>query len=186
MRLALALTVTGLAATALAVVPAGPAAAEERTCRGSLGAITVDNLKVPSGATCTLERTTVKGSVTVEGGAALYASTIRVVGNVQGEGARTVQLRGSTVGGSVQVKQGQGAAVLNTRIQGDLQYDEMTRLLKANSNVVGGNIQIVKNFGGVRVYGNRIDGALQCKENSPAPTGSGNTASSKEGQCRRL
>ncbi len=37
------------------------------------------------------------------------------------------------------------------------------------------------------VTDNRINGALQCKENSPAPTGSGNVAQGgKEGQCARL
>jgi hypothetical protein len=30
--------------------------AEERTCRGALGAVTVDNLRVPQNATCTLKR----------------------------------------------------------------------------------------------------------------------------------
>ena len=29
---------------------ASPAAAEERTCRGTLGAVTVDDLRVPQGA----------------------------------------------------------------------------------------------------------------------------------------
>lgn len=187
MRLALVLAATGLTGAALATVPASPAAADERTCRGSLGAITVDDLRVPSGASCTLSGTRVQGSVEVGRGASLFARTVRVEGNVQGEGARTVQLRGATVGGSVQVKQGQGAEVLGSRISGDLQYDAMSRLLKANDNVVGGNVQVVGNDGGVRLYGNRIDGALQCKENRPAPVGARNVAGEgKEDQCRRL
>ena len=33
---------------------ATPASAEERICRGTIGAVTLDNVKVPSGATCTL------------------------------------------------------------------------------------------------------------------------------------
>jgi hypothetical protein len=43
------------------LLPAGPAQAEERVCRGSIGAKTVDNLRVPQGATCTLNGTYVKG-----------------------------------------------------------------------------------------------------------------------------
>ena len=44
-----------------------PAAAfaEERTCRGMIGARTVDNLRVPQGATCTLNGTYVKGTIKV-------------------------------------------------------------------------------------------------------------------------
>lgn len=186
-RLVPALAATTAITAALAVVPAGSALAEERVCRGSLGAITVDNLRVPSGASCALDRTTVKGTLKVERGATLVARGVRVIGDVQGEGAASVQLTGATVGGSVQVKQGGGAAVLSSRISGDLQYDGMTRALRADSNVVGGNIQIVKNFGGVSVTWNRIDGALQCKENRPAPTGGGNVAGEgKEDQCRAL
>ena len=54
----LALTAT----TALAAfgVLALPALAEERSCRGTLGQVTVDNLRVPQGATCTLSGTHVK------------------------------------------------------------------------------------------------------------------------------
>jgi hypothetical protein len=33
------------------------AIAEERVCRGTIGATTVDNLRVPSGATCKLNGT---------------------------------------------------------------------------------------------------------------------------------
>ena len=61
------------------------ALAEETSCRGTIGARTVDNLRVPSGETCTLEGTTVKGTVTVEGGAALRAKGVKVLGNKQAE-----------------------------------------------------------------------------------------------------
>lgn len=187
MRLAPALVATAMTVTALVVVPAAPAFADERVCRGSLGAVTVDNLRVPSGASCTLDRTTVKGTLKIETGASLVATGIRVVGNVQGEGSRSVRVTGAVVGGSVQIKQGGAASVVTTRVNGDIQYDEMTQALRADSNVVGGNIQVVKNFGGVAINSNRIDGALQCKENRPAPTGRGNVAGEgKEGQCRAL
>jgi hypothetical protein len=63
----------------------------------------------------------------------------------------------------------------------------MTRGVRADHNVVGGSIQVVKNVRGVALNRNRIDGALQCKENRPAPTGRANVArEGKEDQCRRL
>jgi len=85
---------------------AAPAQADERTCRGTIGSTTVDNLLVPQGATCTLDGTTVKGTITVKGDATLRAAHVRVVGNVQSENAKRVVLRGSSVGGSVQHVQG--------------------------------------------------------------------------------
>ena len=175
------------AATALGVAP-GVAHAEERTCRGSLGAVTVDNLRVPSGATCSLNQTYVKGTIKVERNATLTASKVRVVGNVQAENARRVVVgSGSRVGGSVQVKQGGSASVTGSTIAADIQYDANSAALVASSNRIGGSVQIMQNRGGVKVYSNRIDGNLQCKSNSPRPAGSGNVVGgNKEDQCARL
>jgi hypothetical protein len=158
---------TALAVAAGLGVPA-TAAAEERTCRGTLGAVPVDNLRVPQGATCTLSGTRVQGTVKVERDATLRASGIRVIGNVQAENHRHVTLRGgSTVGGSVQLKQGGSATI--------------------DANRVTGDIQLFTNRGTQSVTGNRVNGNLQCKENVPAPTGGGNIVQgNKEDQCARL
>jgi hypothetical protein len=178
-----------LAAVAGAMVlPAGQALAEERVCRGTIGAATVDNLRVPQRATCTLNGTHVKGTVKVEQGATLKAFGIRVIGNVQAENARTVIVReGSRIGGSVQIVQGGAARILANRINGDVLFDDQDRALKANRNVVGGNLQVFQNTGGVEIRSNGIDGNLQCKANRPAPVGGGNIVQgNKEDQCRRL
>lgn len=50
------LTAVVIAAAGLAAVPS-VAAAEERVCRASIGAVTLDNVRVPAGATCTLTGT---------------------------------------------------------------------------------------------------------------------------------
>src|ERR671917_271812 len=100
-------------ASVLALGVAAPAAlAEERVCRGTIGATTVDNLRVPTGATCTLNGTTVKGTLKVENRAKLYASGVRVIGNIQSEGFQTVVVKErSTVGGSVQLENGLSGGV---------------------------------------------------------------------------
>jgi DNA-binding response OmpR family regulator len=151
-----------------AAVAAPPALAEERTCRGTLRAVTVDNLCIPQGATCKLRGTRIKGTVKVERGARLFARHIRVVGNVQGEGARHVAVtRGSRVGGSIQVVQGRHGTVRGTRIAGDVQFFE--------------------NRGRIEVRRSRINGNLQCKENSRRPVGGRNVVGgNKEDQCARL
>jgi hypothetical protein len=158
---------TLLGSLALVAAMAAPAFAEERTCRGAIGATTVDNLRVPQGATCTLNGTRVKGTVKVERGATLKASGIRVIGNVQAEGAANVNVATSTVGGSVQIVQGKNS--------------------KLNRNAVRGDVQYFENRGTISITRNRIDGNLQCKENSPRPTGGGNIVlGNKEDQCARL
>jgi hypothetical protein len=167
---------------------AGPAAAEERVCRGTIGARTLDNVRVPQGATCTLDGTYVKGTVKVGARATLRALDVRVIGNVQAEHARRVVVReGSRIGGDIQIVQGGSARIVNNRIGGDILFDDEAGYLLANRNVIGGNLQAFQNTGGVEIRRNRIDGNLQCKENRPAPVGGGNIVEgNKEDQCRRL
>ena len=170
------------------LLPATPASAEERVCRGSIGAVTVDNLRVPQGASCTLNGTRVEGTVKVGRNATLRATNIHVIGNVQAENAQKVVIRaGSRVGGSVQIVQGAAARILGSRINGDILFDDQSGKLAANSNRIGGNLQAFHNTGGVVINDNRIDGNLQCKENVPAPTGGGNVVQgNKEDQCKAL
>jgi hypothetical protein len=180
-------TVVASVATTL-LAPAAPATAEERVCRGTIGAQTVDNLRVPQDATCTLNGTLAKGTVKVERGATLVASGVRVIGNVQGEGARNVVVReGSKVGGSIQVVQGSAARVVGSRINADILFDEQKGQLVAKANKIGGDLQAYQNSGGLTIKKNRIDGNLQCKANNPAPTGGGNIVQgNKQDQCAKL
>jgi hypothetical protein len=159
--------------------------AEERICRGELGGVTVDNLRVPQGAYCTLNRTRVKGTIKVESRGLLDARGVTVGGNVQAESARQVRVaQSSRIGGSVQVKQGGSASVLDSTVQGDIQYDANNSSLRVNNNRVGGNVQVIGNQARAEIYRNAIDGHLQCKENIPRPVGANNrVGGNKEEQC---
>lgn len=169
-------------------VLATPAFADERACRGTIRAVTLDNVRVPKGARCSLVGTRVKGNVKVERNATLVARKVNVDGDVQGEGARAVSvIGGSVVRGNVQVKQGGSATVTSSRITGDIQLDANRRYLRVNGNKVGGNIQVVGNRQGAQIHRNSVKGNLQCKENRPKPTGSKNSVrGNKEDQCRRF
>jgi hypothetical protein len=180
-HIARSIVVAALAAAAF------PVAAEETTCRGTVGAVALDNVFVPDGATCSLQRTRLKGSVVVGTGATLLATSVTINGNVQAEGAQSVTVNGaSVIGGSVQIVQGGSATIDRARINGDLYFDENTAPVVATRNTVGGSLQAFQNTGTVRFVNNRMNGNMQCKENMPAPTGSGNVSPSKEDQCARL
>ena len=164
-RTGLAVLAVVLAAAALTAAPA--ALAEERTCRGAMGATTVVDLVVPQGATCTLKGTRVKGSVRVERGATLNALRIRVNGNVHAEGAVAVNIARSRVSESIQVVQGGKSKLSRTVVKGDVQYFE--------------------NRGQISIRSNRVDGNLQCKENGLGPRGGRNVIQGdKEDQCSGL
>jgi hypothetical protein len=171
----------------LAVVLPQAALGEERACRGKLGRVSLDNLRVPQGAKCTLNGTRLNGTITVQRGAVLVANGVRVNGNIQGENARNVVVRRSRVGGGIQVKQGGGATVSGSRVTHDIQLDANRRFVRAHRNRVGGSIQVVGNSGGASLMRNVVNGNIDCKENRPAPTGRGNVAGeSKTDQCARL
>ena len=176
-------------------------------CRGTVGAKTVEKIIVPSGSSCTLQGTRVKSDVEVKGNASLRAEAgtyvggnitgagskqvivlkTRVIGNIQTDNTGLVRVRNqSVVGGNIQLKQGGAALVENTTVDGDLQLEQNGGMLTITSNRVYGNLQVFGNTGGVKLVSNRVAENLQCKENRPAPTGSRNTAGSKEGQCSRL
>lgn len=164
------------------------AMADEFVCRGSVGAKTFDNVRVPQNATCNLTGTRVKGTILVQNNATLTARKIVVIGNVQAENAKQVNvLEKSRVGGSVQVKLGGGANVYDSFVDSDIQYDTNGAYVRALRNDVGGNVQVISNSGGVEIRRNVIDGNLQCKQNFPAPIGGNNVVGgSKEDQCKRL
>ena len=171
----------------LGALLAAPAFAEERDCRGRIGAIQLDNVFVPDGATCVLEKTRLKGSLVVGTGGKLTAKSVSVNGNVQAEEALKVTITGrSMIGGSVQLVQGYEVNVTGAKVEGTILIDENTGPVTASRNRVNGDVQLFKNSGGARLVDNVIKGNLQCKENTPPPTGSGNVAASKEDQCARL
>jgi hypothetical protein len=156
---------------ALGLATAAPAATnDERTCRGTIGARSLDvDIRVPSGATCRLNGTRVDGNVKVYRNATLIATGVRVGGNIQAENAKSVRVSGSRVGGSVQLKQGRGGPINLTR------------------NTVDSDIQLFSNVGSSVVSRNVVGGNLQCKSNRPKPTGGGNRVEgNKEDQCARL
>jgi hypothetical protein len=157
-----------LIAAPLALTLAPAAHADETTCRGTLGAVTVDDLRVPDGASCRLVGTTVQGNITVGTGSRLVAVRVSVEGSIQAEGAERVVVRNrSQVDGSIQLVQGGSARILRSAVDSD--------------------VQLFGNSGPLLVRGNSIDGNLQCKENTRTPAGGGNSVGgNREDQCARL
>jgi hypothetical protein len=173
------------------VMAAGPAHADDRMCRGTIGSVNVSaNIIVPSGATCTLRGTRVDGNVQVLGnGAVLITGGAFIDGNVQAEdgGARYVRVRGASVVGDVQVKSGGRVIVRNTAVDGNIQVADNRGRMTIRGNSVDGDIQLSSNSARAEILNNRVNGNLQCESNSPAPVGSGNQVSgNKEGQCRSM
>ena len=170
------------------VTPPAPPLSGNVTCVGlTIGAIRLDSVTVPAGASCTLLGTGLNGSIEVGAGARLIAENVNVTGGITSDGAAELRIGGaSLVGGSVQVQRGAGATLSGMAITGDLQIDAMAGPVSASNNRVTGNLQAMGNRGGVALLGNRMGGVMQCNDNLPAPTGSANVATLKQDQCLGL
>lgn len=170
------------------VTPPAPPLSGNVTCVNlSIGAIRLDSVIVPAGASCALLGTQLNGSIEVGAAAQLNATNVAVTGNLLSDGAASVRLSGaSRIGGSVQVQRGASAELTGASVTGNLQIDAMAGPVLASGNNVTGSLQAVGNRGGLTLNNNRMGGVMQCKENLPAPTGAGNIATLKEDQCLNL
>jgi len=74
-----------------------------------------------------------------------------------------------------------------TRISGALQVVSNSGESRLNAATVNADIEVFSHRGGIAMTNNRVDGNLQCKENTPPPTGGGNVVQgNKEDRCVRL
>ena len=188
MRKMLFVALLTLLALTSALATAPQALAEATRCRGALGAVTVDDLLVPSGATCILDGTIVRGNISVRSGATLDATRVSVRGNIQSDEHAAVGVDGaSKVGGSIQLRRGGAFSILDTAVGGDIQVDENRGASSLDANTVGDDVHVIRHRDGVTITNNQIDGNLQCRDNVPAPVGGGNVVEGNvDGQCRRL
>ena len=152
-----------------------------------------DNVVVPSGTVCISSGAYIAGNVKVYGAFEAQRGTT-IEGNVHGEpGHRYVRLLGVdvVVRENVELKYAtsdeQSGFMAGTEIGGNFQWEGNPNPLIAQGGTIGGNLVMLKSTGGGEIFGNVIQGNLQCKENDPAPTGGGNTVGgNKEDQCTLL
>jgi len=97
-----------------------------------------------------------------------------------------VLLEASTIDGNVQLDIGGAITPSALRVEGSIQLVANRDAIHLTDNRVGSDVQVFENRGGAVLNGNTADGHLQCKQNTPAPTGSSNRAASKEDQCSAL
>jgi hypothetical protein len=180
------LVLSAIAVTLLLVrASSAPVRAPDIQCTGTLGAIHVNNLRVPQNASCNLSGTLVDGNISVETNATLYAYEVHVNHDIQTDKAARVNVyTGSFVGGNIKIVRSGAADIQSANIGNDLSFNENNQALNAANNIIGGNLQASKNTAGVSINGNNINTNLQCKDNLPPPAGAGNIVGGKmEGQC---
>lgn len=169
----------------------GSAPSGDGVCRGSLTGF-LDNVTVPEGASCSLWDARVKGNVKVyRGGRLTVSGQTSIGGNLQSDdegGYVRVTGPGVVIGGNVQIKKAHEASAIQagTEVRGNFEYEENSGFLSVEGLFLHGDFKLSKNTGGAVLTNNAISKKMECKENSPAPSGAGNRAGVKEGQCAGL
>ncbi len=163
----------GTHVTGNAVVKSGPPEPSEPTALSSHGA-------------------TIDGNVKVEQNAQFAAfSKTTVGGNLHCAQCEVADLHESTLNGNlVDNAVSEGAFIQNSQIGGNLQIHRGTDFFGTgfhiDMNTIAGNMGFDQNNGTSEILNNHIQGNLRCHGNTPPPTGAGNTAKSKGGQCEAL
>jgi hypothetical protein len=159
-------------AFACATLGAAPAAnAGDTVCIGVLTGAH-DNVVVPAGAACTLQNATVQGNVLALPNSTLQINASTIRGNVEGDQTRHVLAQFvSQIGGNFHVKAGLLSASgttgfdINVRVGGDALIEGNRGVTFVDAAIVGGDLEIVKNFGRLEIEFNRIEGNLKVEEN---------------------
>jgi hypothetical protein len=145
----------------LAALPAPAAAAAGVTCSGELTGVTVGDVTVPAGASCTLRRARVTGSVTAAAGSYFQASGTQIARDVRATGAQTLFLdRGSSVLGTVRARGTAQVFVFSAR--GHVKIDRaLDQVFMCSSTVEYGTVTVSRSgtdiqLGGAGCGGNRI------------------------------
>jgi len=161
----------------------------------TLAGATVGKNLTANGGSVTITGGSVGGNLVLQTGATVFnIGPSTIIGNnlqVMGLPTNSVQstICGVTVGNLQFQNNGAPAAIgqnstscPGNQINGDLLIQTNSGSIIVNGNTISGNLNDMDNTGPEQILNNKMNGKLQCSGNSSI-TGSGNTASSKGGQC---
>ena len=158
-------------------------------------------LIVPAGVWCQLNNSSVTGGVSVAATGKLTAIGSSIGGAVTGNGAELVLENSSAASYSATKPVSEFAGATSGLICGStvgsvlytgaptatksfvLGGNSCTNFGLPTTNTIHGSVSVTNNQLPAEIFNNTIDGTLGCSGNVPAPTGGGNSASSKTGQC---
>ncbi len=179
-------------------IPAVPAAPQTLAagfaCNGTYSGTFTGTILVSPGQKCTFINGTITGDVQAIGGQ-LVLSGVLVTGGVQIHGGVVFSIDAfTTINGDLEIYNFPVSTAQNqvcsTTVEGNLRFHDNGTPVQIGSasasscggNVVGGNIEVNNNTASTAIFANTITGNLQCTGNGVI-TGSGNTATLKQGQC---
>lgn len=143
------------------------------------------DLRIPPGAMCVLSDLTVTGHLVLGAGSSVTGSDVEVHGDVEAKHAADLTLTDALILGHFRFEEGGSVALLRSRVRGKVELKGNLGAIELQDDVIEDDAKLEKNrYGPFRLVGNTVDGKLECKDNDPPPSGSGNVAEQLSGQCR--
>ena len=137
------------------------------------------------------------GNLVADHASALRLNATLVYGNVQADhtsGPQASSICGSSIFGDLQIQESGSAAywgigfvddcgLAGNSVHGNMDVHDNVGQVNVGQNIVGGNLDLNNNTGRSQIAYNTVFGSLGCQNDNPTPTGAGNTAVQKTGQC---
>jgi hypothetical protein len=152
--------VAGTVVFALAAGQASAATAQDVRCSGELSGVTIRNVTIPNGGTCTLRNSVVTGRVSAPVASYFQATNTRIAGDVVGTEAQTVFVdRRSAVRGSVRANHVAQVYLFSARVRKNVRVDRATdQIYICASTVERGSIKVTRSARDIMIGGPRSSG----------------------------
>ena len=120
-------------------------------CDGTYTGVTLKDVAVPAGGSCTLTDSTVTGNVKAAQGSSFITHGTSMRGNVTADRAARIDIDGSTVGGAVTTDKAVAVDVTTSTVRADLRVKNAGTVSICGTTVTEGTLQIEKANGSVIV-----------------------------------
>ena len=144
-----------------------------------------DDFEIPRNITCVLTNVRIRGHLELREGARLVATGLIVGDHLKSNGAADLVLADSWIGGDLVLERGGSAAIRGTRVAKKLEIKSNFGTISVSDSEIEETLKLEDNRGGPFTLLRNTSEKLECKDNQPAPIGSGNVAN-ESGQCRGL
>jgi len=139
------------------------------------------------GQTCIFTDVRILGRLELREGSRLVATRLTVGGNVTSNGAVSITLDDARVYGDLKLEKGGSITIRGSQVEKKVELMDNLGDIAVSDTWIDETLKLEKNRGGPFSLLRNTSRNLECKENDPAPTGSGNVVSGHEsGQCEGL
>jgi len=139
------------------------------------------------GITCVFTDVRIRGRLELREGSRLVATRLTVDGPMTSNGAESITLDDVRIYGDLKLEKGGSITIRGSQIARKVELVDNLGDIAVSDTWVDETLKLEKNRGGPFSLFRNTSRNLECKENDPAPTGSGNVVSGRDsGQCEGL